>query len=534
MAGLERIVKRRRFRESGAMSRARAGTVYLVGAGPGDPGLITSRALELVRSADVVLHDELVDDAILAEVTGELEYAGKRGTPDSVPGERPRERALTQAAIDARVLYHAKLGRSVVRLKGGDPYLFGRGSEEAMALVAAGVPFEVVPGVPSPTAAAAYAGFSLTHRELASSVTFLSATMRDGTLFDFAELRGVRGTLCLFMAHRRLAEVCEALMREAGRSSATPTAVIRAATRTDQVVIDAPLGEVAALLEVQALRSPVLFVVGAVTAQRSDLRWFDGRPLFGRGVLSLRTSQQSAETAREIRRRGARAHCVPLIETRRIEPSVEDAVRLAAPDRYDVVAFTSENAVDAVFDRLAASGRDLRAFGRARLAAIGDATRDALARRGAKVDIVALESVNEGLAATIQQSLGDAAARSRVLLPRARIARESLVVELERAGVVVDVVPVYETHPRAEEARAELAELLRARRVDVVLLTSSSIAEAFADATEPADREGIMIASIGPITTKTAERRGLSVSVTSEKSHLGALLDAVEAALDRQ
>jgi uroporphyrinogen III methyltransferase / synthase len=503
------------------MSRARRGTVYLVGAGPGDPGLITSRALELLRSADVVLHDELVDAAILAEVTGELEYAGKRGTEAS-------ERALSQAAIDARVLHHANLGRSVVRLKGGDPFLFGRGSEEAMALVDAGVPFEVVPGIPSPTAAAIYAGFSLTHRDLASSVTFFSATMRDGTLFDFSELSGVRGTLCVFMGHRRLAEVCEGLMREAGRSADTPTAVIRAATRPDQVVIEAPLGTVASLSEVKALRSPVLFVVGAVTTLRGALRWFDAHPLFGRGVLSLRTSQQAAETTREILRRGARPHSIPLIETRALELSPSDAARLDAPDGYDVVAFTSENAVAAVFDRLATSGRDLRAFGRAKLAAIGDATRDALARRGARVDIVAREAVNEGLAAAIAEALGGDVTRSRVLLPRARVARESLVVELERAGASVDVVPVYETFARAEEARAELAQVLRDRRADVVLLTSSSIAEAFADATEPADREGALLASIGPVTTKTAEKRGLRVAVTAKKSHLTDLLDAVE------
>jgi uroporphyrinogen III methyltransferase/synthase len=472
----------------------------------------------------VVLHDELVDAAILAEVTGELEYAGKRGT-------EPRERALSQAAIDARVLHHAELGRSVVRLKGGDPFLFGRGSEEAMALVDAGVPFEVVPGIPSPTAAAIYSGFSLTHRDLASSVTFLSATMRDGSLFDFSELSGVTGTLCVFMGHRRLGEVCERLMREAGRSADTPTAVIRAATRPDQVVIEAPLGAVASLPEVRALRSPVLFVVGAVTMLRESLRWFDARPLFGRGVLSLRTAQQTAETRRELLRRGARAHSVPLIETRAVEPSAADAARLTSLDAYDVVAFTSENAVDAVFDRLAASGRDLRAFGRAKLGAIGDATRDALSRRGAKVDILAREAINEGLATAIKEALGADLARSRVLLPRARVARESLVVELERAGASVDVVPVYETHRRVEEARAELAQLLRARRIDVVLLTSSSIAQAFADATVPADREGLVLASIGPITTKTAEQAGLSVTVTAAKSHVTDLLDAVEACL---
>jgi uroporphyrinogen III methyltransferase/synthase len=423
------------------------------------------------------------------------------------------------------------LGRSVVRLKGGDPYLFGRGSEEAMALVDAGVRFEVVPGIPSPTAAAVYAGFSLTHRDLASSVTFFSATMRDGTLFDFSELSGVRGTLCVFMGHRRLAEVCEGLIREAGRSPDTPTAVIRAATRPDQVVVEAPLGTVASLPAVKALRSPVLFVVGGVTTLRGALRWFDARPLFGRGVLSLRTAQQAAETRRELLGRGARAHSVPLIETRTLELSPADAARLDAPDAYDVVAFTSENAVDAVFDRLAKQGRDLRAFGRAKLAAIGDATRDALARRGAKVDVLALEAINEGLAAAIAEALGADVARGRVLLPRARVARESLVTELERRGASVDVVPVYETHARAAAARAELTQLLSTGRVDVVLLTSSSIAEAFADATEPEERAGLVLASIGPVTTKAAERRGLSVTVTAKKSNLTELLDAVEAYL---
>ncbi len=509
------------------MRQAKPGTIYLVGAGPGDPSLVTVRGLELLRSANVVLHDELAPEALLREATGSVEYAGKRGT-------EPKLKDLTQDAIDQKMIEHARAGRSVVRLKGGDPYLFGRGSEEARVLVREGIPFEVVPGVASPFAAAAYAGFSLTHRDRASSVVFVSATMRDGALFDFSELSGFRGTVCVLMGHRRLAEVCAGLIEKAGRSATARAAVVRAGTRADQHVIEAPLGEIAARDDVRVLKSPVLFFVGDVIGLRDELRFFDTKPLFGKRVLSLRSTQQSSPVAAELSSRGASAVVKPIIETRRMPMSSEHAALFRDGfASFDVLVFTSENAVRRFFEELREANRDLRALGRGVLAAIGRTTARALESFGVVVDLVSDDAHAEGLHASLTthfEAAGGLAGR-RVLVPRAKVAREVLPDALRAAGATVEVLPLYETHPVSGAERDEIGELLDARAVDAVLLTSSSIASAFADLVDasPERAHDLVLASIGPVTTNTARARGLTVDVQAEVATLDGLLDALEA-----
>jgi uroporphyrinogen III methyltransferase / synthase len=514
---------------------AQPGVVYLVGGGPGDPGLLTLRGAELLATADVVLHDELVHPALLERVRAgaEVRHVGKRG------GD-PGAKQASQAAIEAELIALARAGRRVVRLKGGDPFLFGRGSEEAESLVAAGVPFEVVPGIPSPLGAAAYAGISVTHRDLASSVTFVSAATRAGAEFPFAELASVRGTICVLMGMRRLALVCDRLIRDAARDPATPTAVIQWGTRAEQAVVEGPLDRIATLAGEAGLASPGVVVVGPVTTLRRTLRWFDVRPLFGKRVLVTRPAGQSAVTAELLRRRGAEPIELPAIAL--FPPP--DASRVAAAarelDRYDVVAFTSENGVLHFFDELDVQRRDARAFGRARVAAIGTGTAAALLDRGVRADIVPADFRGEALADAILADPEVAAAlargRARVLVPRALVAREVLPERLRAAGCEVYVVPVYETRPASIERRDELVRRLEEGAVDAVMLTSSSTADSLCELLGPRAAEllaRVLVASIGPITTATAEKRGLTVALTATVSTTAGLVEALEQHLAR-
>jgi uroporphyrinogen III methyltransferase/synthase len=510
------------------------GFVYLVGGGPGDPGLLTVRGAELLASADVVLHDELSHPALLDAVRpdAEVRSVGKRGGD---PVQKQASQEAIQEAIDIEIVTLARAGRSVVRLKGGDPFLFGRGSEEAEALAEAGIPFEVVPGIPSPLGATAYAGISVTHRDLASSVTFVSGTQRDGVGFDWSELDRVRGTICILMGMRDLDSIAKSLIAAAGRDPATPAAVIQWGTRPEQAVAEGRLDEIADRAREAGLGSPSIIVVGAVAGLRSKLRWFDSRPLSGKQILITRPEGQSAITARMVRLRGAEPFELPTIA---ITPPPEPArVAAAARDleRYDVVAFTSENGVVRFFQAIDAAGRDARAFGRARIAAIGSGTAAALAPRGLRADIVPGEFVGEAFASAIltdpvvQTILRDRP--PRVLIPRALVAREVVPERLRAAGCEVDVVPVYETRPAPAERRNELVSRLEARRIDCVMLTSSSTADSLVDllgsrATELL--QGVLVASIGPVTTATAERRGLTVGVTAAESTVAGVLEALE------
>jgi uroporphyrinogen III methyltransferase/synthase len=506
------------------------GVVYLVGGGPGDPGLITLRAVELLATADVILHDELVHPSLLAwtRPSAELCFVGKRGG-------NPAEKQASQAGIEAQLIQHARAGQSVVRLKGGDPFLFGRGSEEAEALVQAGILFEVVPGIPSPLGATAYAGISVTHRALASSVTFVSGTTRAGQSFAFDELAQVRGTICVLMGMRNLGDTCVRLIRDARRDPATPAAVIRWGTLPAQAVVEGRLDEIASRAENAGIKSPAIVVVGPVAELRRTLRWFDRRPLFGKRILIPRPQGQAAATARLVRRRGAEPIELPAIAI--IPPPDPSRVTAAARalDTYDVVAFTSENGVVWFFRELEAQRRDARAFGRAKVAAIGPGTAAALEARGIHADIVPGTFRGEALAQAILDDLalltGVEGRPRRVLIPRALVAREVLAEHLRADGCEVDVVPVYETRPASADRREELLQRLEGHGIDIVMLTSSSTADSLADLLGSGAQkllEHVLVASIGPITTATAAKRGLTVAVTASESTTLGLLTALE------
>jgi uroporphyrinogen III methyltransferase/synthase len=510
--------------------RAMPGFVYLVGAGPGDPGLITVRGAELLASADVVLHDELSHPALLDLVRSDAEVrsVGKRG------GD-PVQKQASQEAIDVEIVTLARAGRSVVRLKGGDPFLFGRGSEEAEALADAGIPFEVIPGIPSPLGATAYAGISVTHRDLASSVTFVSGTQRDGVGFDWSELARVRGTVCILMGMHHLDHIAKSLIALAGRDPGTPAAVIQWGTRAEQLVAEGRLDAIADRAREAGLGSPSIVVVGPVAGLRRKLRWFDTRPLFGKRILITRPEGQSAVTARMVRLRGAEPFELPTISiTPPADPArVAQAVRDLAS--YDVVAFTSENGVTRFFAEIDAQGRDARAFGQARIAAIGSGTAAAPAPRGLRADIVPGEFVGEAFATAILEDPAVkarlSAGRPRILIPRALVAREVVPERLRAAGCDVDIVPVYETRPASAERRDELISRLEARTIDCVMLTSSSTADSLVELLGPRAQEllqSVLVASIGPVTTATAQRRGLTVAVTATVSTVEGVLSALE------
>lgn len=505
---------------------ARPGVVYLVGGGPGDPGLITVRGAELVATADVILHDELLHPALLEQARPDalVRFVGKRG-------DDKQQKHAVQLAIEAELVEHARAGRAVVRLKGGDPYLFGRGSEEAEALVRAGIRFEVVPGITSPVGAAEYAGISLTHRDLASSVTFLSGTTRAGKGFDFREIASLTGTVCVLMGMKRIEDVVAGLVGEGRRDPATPAAVIEWGTRAAQRVVEAPLAELAARVREAGLGSPAIIVVGPVAALRSTLRWFDRRPLFGKRVLVARPLEQAHGTARRLRLRGAEALIVPTIALHAPPDPARVTQAIAELASYDLVVFTSENGVERFLGALRASGRDGRAFGAARIAAIGPGTAAALGAFGLVADLVPTTFVGEALAEAVLADPALARPHARVLVPRALVAREVLPEMLRARGLVVDVVPVYATETAPAASRELLRNALESRAIDVALLTSSSTAEGLVELVDGdvARLAAITLASIGPVTTRTAERLGLTVALTASESTVPGLLDALEA-----
>lgn len=494
--------------------------VWLVGAGPGDPGLLTVRGLEVLQSAEVVLTDALAHPALLeACPQAEVRYVGKRYGEDSA----------VQEAITREMIAIAKSGRSVVRLKGGDPLLFARGGEEALALTAAGVPFEIVPGISSPVAASAYAGIPLTHRDISKSVTFITGSDRAGKEWSpeaWRKLATATDTICVLMGMRRLEEIVHAIL-EGGRAATTPAAVIQWGTRPAQRVVTAPLAELPARARSQGLTNPAVIVVGDVVALREELAWYDKKPLFQKTLFLPRPEAQAAESARAIRERGAEPLVLPMIEIHP-PPDLERLERaIGELGRYDWVLFTSANGVRSFFAALARAGRDARAFASAKIGVIGPKTAKALESFGLRADVLAKEFVGEALA----QALCDAGRPGKVLLARALVARDALPQALSTAGFEVDIVPVYETRAASAEKRDRLREGLASGAIDVALFTSSStvtetVAALGSDATATLGR--VVVASIGPVTTRTLRDAGVRVDVTAAEYTVEGLLDALE------
>jgi uroporphyrinogen III methyltransferase/synthase len=495
------------------------GRVYLVGAGPGDPGLLTARALELIAHADVILYDRLIPDSALdgARADAELLFAGKQGGGgNSVPQQQ------TEALMLARALE----GKSVVRLKGGDPFVFGRGGEEALTLRTAGIPFEVVSGVTAGVAALAYAGIPVTHRGLATAVAFVTGRTGDDSELDWQALAAFPGTLVFYMGVGRLAQIASSLIA-AGRDPSEPAAVVEAGTLPTQRTVGATLQTIAERVQREGVGSPSITVVGAVAALAEQLAWATRKPLAGRTVAVTRARAQASGLARSLRELGARVVQAPVVRTQRLPGPALD------PTAYDLICVTSPNAANELFERLAAAGRDARALAGARIASIGPGTTDALARHGIAADIVPERFVAEGLV----QALADVAV-TRALVARARGGRETLPDALRAGGADVDVLDLYETVVEPLSADA----LALALAADYVTFTSASTVRNFLAAAgeraegESAAREGAdggslsaqtRVVSIGPVTSEALREHGLTVDVEASAHDIEGLLQAL-------
>jgi uroporphyrinogen III methyltransferase/synthase len=488
-----------------------SGRVYLVGAGPGDPGLLTARALELIAAADVILHDRLIPASALdgAPADAELLFVGKEGGGESVPQEE----------IEALMVERARAGRTVVRLKGGDPFVFGRGGEEASALREAGVPFEIVPGVTAGVAASAYAGIPVTHRGLASAVALVTGhedSGKDETALDWRALAAFPGTLVFYMGARRLPRIAESLIA-AGRSPEEPAAVIEAGTLPTQRTVTGTLETIADLARGRHVRPPSITVVGPVAALADMLAWLPPRPLAGRTVAVTRARAQASELARGLEALGARVVQAPVI---RIRPLPGPPPDLSA---YDLVCLTSPNGVAALFERLAAAGLDARALAGARVAAIGPGTARALAGHGITADVVPERFVAEALIEALAEI-----PVTRALVARAMQARDVLPDALRERGAEVDVLALYETLAEPLTPQA----LLRASDADYITFTSSSTVRFFLEAASSAGGAGSVstatrIVSIGPVTSETLREHGLEPHVEAQRHDIEGIIAAV-------
>jgi uroporphyrinogen III methyltransferase / synthase len=485
--------------------------VHIVGAGPGDPELITCKGRAVLACADAVLYDHLANEALLriAPARAELIYVGKKKS----------EHAFTQEEICRMMIERARRGLSVVRLKGGDPFIFGRGGEEAEALADAGIPFEVVPGVTSPLGIAAYTGVPLTHRDHTSVVTFV--TGHDVAHIDWDKV-GHAETLVVFMGLTTFDQIAREIMAR-GRSPETPAMAVRWGTRSDQETIAGTLATLPGLIRECGLKPPATIIVGEVVRLRGKLNWFERLPLFGRRVVVTRAREQAEPLCSKLRALGAEAIEMPAIE---IVPAAEYAPLDRAIEElasYDWLIFTSANGVRYFLDRLDLSRQDLRAL-RARICAIGEATKRAVEALHLKVDLIGEEYVAESLVAAFR---GVDLTGKRILLPRAAVARDLLPRELRKLGADVDVVEAYRTIVPEDAARRATEIFGDSRRPDWIAFTSSSTVQNFVRTAGAKALAGVKIASIGPVTTASAKKLGLEVTVEAHTYTADGLLEAI-------
>ncbi len=492
------------------------GIVYLVGAGPGDPGLMTRRSLELIAGADAILYDRLIPANALegARPGCDLRYVGKE----------PGNAAMAQEDIDALLVELGSQGLNVVRLKGGDPFVFGRGGEEAEALAKAGVAFEVVPGVTSGVAAPAYAGMPVTHRDAASAVAFVTGhedPAKSHSALDWDALAAFPGTLVLYMGMKNLPLISERLV-SAGRPPAEPAAVIQRGTMPGQRTVTATLADIAERVAEAGLRPPAITVIGPAAALHDRLAWLERRPLHGRRVAVTRARAQASGLAARLHTLGAEVVEAPAI---RIEPRpVEGEVEQMAAEigAYALVILTSPNGATLLMDALAAVGHDARALAGATVAAIGPGTAREFERHGIRADVVPPRSVAESL---VEALAGVPVEGRRVLVARAAEARDVLPAALRERGAEVDVVALYDTVAEPLDD-AQLEDLAGA---DYVTFTSSSTVRFLLDAVGSPDglpADGRLV-SIGPVTSATAREHGLTVHVEAERHDIDGLVEAL-------
>ncbi|MCJ8500660.1 uroporphyrinogen-III C-methyltransferase [Desulfatitalea alkaliphila] len=502
--------------------KASTGMVFLVGAGPGDPGLMTLKGADCIARADVLIYDFLAAKALLDHARPDCHciYVGKQGG----------DHTLAQEEINRLIVEKARAGMTVTRLKGGDPFIFGRGGEEAEELVAAGIPFEIVPGVTSAIAAPAYAGIPLTHRRFTATVAFVTGhedPTKEQSNIDWRALAQGIGTLVFLMGVKNLPHIVDRLLAN-GRRPDTPVALVRWGTTAQQQTVTGTLADIAERVRAAGLKAPAIIVVGEVVGLREQLQWFERRPLLGKRIVVTRARAQASDLIRRLSALGAECLQCPTIQVTAPDSWQPLDQAIAQLDRYHWIVFTSVNGVDAFFDRLDRKGLDVRALGHLRTAAIGPATAERLKQRGLNTDILPdtyqAESV---VAAFARQSIQNC----NILLPRAKEARSVLPDELRRMGAAVDEVTAYQTLQSTENSEKMIA-LLQKGAIDMVTFTSSSTARNF-KALLPKESplaqllKGVTVACIGDITAATAKELGFTVDIVAETFTIDGLCEAI-------
>lgn len=499
------------------------GKVYLVGAGPGDLGLVTLRAKECVEQADVIVYDHLANPAILGWAPDNVEiiYAGKRAG----------ERALNQEKINAVLIEKAREGKQIVRLKGGDPFVFGRGAEEAEAIADAGIEFEIVPGITSAIAGPAYAGIPVTHRAENSHVTFFTGhedPAKAESAIDYAALAKLGGTQVMLMGVERIQSITREMLVNGVRAD-LPVALVRWATTGRQETLTGTLQDIGQRVVDTRFEAPAVAVFGEVVALRESLNWYEKRPLSGKRIVVTRTRKQAGALSSRLRALGAEIIELPTI---RIEPPTnlrEFAELVQDAHAYDWIVFTSANGVEAFFEIFFKLYDDTREIGGTRIAAIGPATAQRVADFHLHVDLQPDEFVAESVIREFQKQGG--VENLRILLVRAEKARDVLTKQLSSLGAIVDEALAYRTVPETRDTTGAHRQLLE-EGADLVTFTSSSTVENFLALGLPWPK-GMQVASIGPITSKTAREHGLRIGIEARRHDIGGLVEAIEKFFER-
>lgn len=488
------------------------GFVYIIGAGPGDASLITVKGVRCLKEADTVIYDHLVNPRLLrhAKKEAELIFAGKKAGYHT----------LSQDEINHILKEKAAEGRIVARLKGGDPFIFGRGGEEAEFLAASGIPFEVVPGITSAIAVPTYAGIPLTHRKLNAEVTFITGhedPSKKESSINWTGLAQGRATLVFLMGIAKLRENVSRLI-EKGRSASTPAAVIQWGTTAKQKTVTATLSAIAEKAAKAGISPPAVLVVGDVVKLREKLNWFEKKPLFGLNIVVTRPARQAGVLSDLLEKNGAQAIEFPTIEIAEPDSWGETDAFIRELPHYDWIVFTSTNGVERFVARLLMKGLDIRAMWRARICAIGPATASALERSGIRADLIPPRYRSEEAAEALCKK---EISGKRILIPRAQKARDILPEILRKAGARVDLAPVYKTILPQNGKTREIRSLLEKREVDIVTFTSSSTVENFVklmpDATSTDLLSGVLVACIGPVTAETARSLGIETDIMPER-----------------
>jgi uroporphyrinogen III methyltransferase/synthase len=499
------------------MSKSKSGKVYLVGAGPGDLGLVTLRAKECIERADVIVYDNLANPEMLGWAREETEiiYAGKKAA----------EHSMSQEEINKLLITKARAGNQVVRLKGGDPFVFGRGAEEAQAIVDAGIAFETVPGITSAIAGPAYAGIPVTHRAENSHVTFFTGhedPTKTKSAIDYAALSKLGGTQVMLMGVERIEAIANEMMANGVRRD-LPVALVRWATTGRQETLTGTLEDIARKVVDLGFEAPAVAVFGDVVALRKDLNWYEQRPLSGKRIVVTRTRKQAGALTSQLRALGADVFELPTI---RIEPPTdlrEFGELVQDAHQYDWIVFTSPNGVDAFFEMFFKLYDDAREIGPAKIAAIGPATAQRVRDFHLHVDLQPEEFVAESIIREFQKQGG--VENLRILLARAEKARDVLPRELSKLGAIVDEGFAYRTVPETRDVTGARRRLLE-EGADLITFTSSSTAENFLALGLPWPN-GMQIASIGPITSQTARDRGLKIDIEAKRHDIEGLVDAI-------